>query len=633
MTRIQRIESMMAKKSGFVPPTIPTRGGITRLLAAHTASVLADRLVQMAALAVAVASASKAAATSAWILFWATVPAIALAPLAGRAVDRFARTKLMMMTDAARAFLALWFLYVLRQAAGPSALYLGVALVASAACFFTPARLALVPSLIKKEELFKVNGWFAASAMVMTLVGTAIGSLLIHHFGIVQTLQVTAALYFTSAILLRTVTEPSGKSDGNSGSGFWEGFRAIRRHQALRRLVTLAVAISVLEAWFYVGVTKLAVERLHLGILGFGGLMTALGFGLLCGVALAHRYPKTSAAEQSLWLARSLAVIGISCLVLAVVPSFIWAAASMALIGIGTAGCLTASDTLFQRAVPDRTRGRIFSARGFLSSAAFAVCVALAGKIAPLMGISGWFVGTALFTAVIAISVGLQARDMTLLYGIVHVLLRPIAWIYCRPRRIGLDRIPLSGPVLVAPNHPSRLDGALMIAYSRRRLYFLAAETNWNLWWLGWLCTQFGCVPVSRTSGNSNAVHTAAQLLNKGKAVCIFPEGHIYKDLGTLKPGVAILAATTGVPIVPVGFNGTYEAMPPGEGLRRHPVGMAVGEPIRIQKVRMNRVPEEMIERINGELSDEIRRLAGQKAAAQSWDLEEETAESAVYGY
>jgi len=217
----------------------------------------------------------------------------------------------------------------------------------------------------------------------------------------------------------------------------------------------------------------------------------------------------------------------------------------------------------------------------------------------------------------------MAAQDVNALYLALRWIIRPVSWAYCRTRRNGLDRIPLTGPVLVAPNHPSRMDAAILLAYSPRRLYFLASETNWNLWWLGWICTKFGCVPVSKTSGNSSAVHTAAQLLARGKAVCIFPEGQISKEVTALKPGVAILAATTGAPIVPVGLQGTHEAMPPKEKLRPHPVTMGVGEMIPVQKLRLSRVPQEVIERINGELSGALRSLAGQ-GMARSWEVVDE---------
>ncbi len=90
--------------------------------------------------------------------------------------------------------------------------------------------------------------------------------------------------------------------------------------------------------------------------------------------------------------------------------------------------------------------------------------------------------------------------------------------------------------------------------------------------------------------------------------------------LGDLKPGVAVLASTTGTPIVPVGLRGTYEAMPPGRPLCRHPVAIACGEVIRVPKVKLPRVPQEVIERINGELSMAIRSLAGQ-GIARPWKV------------
>jgi hypothetical protein len=79
---------MMAKRPGFL--ATESAGGVRHILAAHTASVLAERFVQMAAVGVTLAASSQAAGITAWILFWATIPAIVLAPLAGRWVDRLA---------------------------------------------------------------------------------------------------------------------------------------------------------------------------------------------------------------------------------------------------------------------------------------------------------------------------------------------------------------------------------------------------------------------------------------------------------------------------------------------------------------------------------------------------------------
>lgn len=599
---------------------VETSKGVTRLLVAHTASVLADRLVQIAAMGIALAASSKAATITAWVLFWATIPGILLAPLAGRAVDRVARGRLMMLTDAARAVLAVGLLFAFQRMTTLPMLYLGVALVASAACFFTPARLALVPNLVDKRELFKVNAWFATAAMVMTLAGTAVGTLAVRALGVPWTFGIAAVMYLASALALSTVREPRRLSVPTERPNLWEGFQAVRRHSAVRGLVAVAVAISAVEAWFYVGLTNLASAQFHLDILGFGGLLTALGAGLVAGVWFTHRQKESNPHRLLQSLAVALGLIAVSGLALAVVPSFFWALAVMLPLGAGTAMCLTASDTLFQRVVPDRLRGRVFAARGLLAGIAFAASVAVAGWAASHLTLTQWFVGAAVAVAWIGLEVWMAAQDLNLLYLALRWILKPVSWAYCRTRRTGLDRIPLTGAVLVAPNHPSRMDAAILLAYSPRRLYFLAAETNWNLKWLGWICTKLGCVPVSKTSGNSNAVHTAARLLARGKAVCIFPEGQISKEVTALKQGVAILAATTGTPIVPVGLQGTYEAMPPKEPLRPHPVTMAVGKMIPVQKLRHSRVPQEVIERINEELSGAIRSLAGQ-GMARSWKV------------
>ncbi|GEM_PF-619203 len=601
--------------------------GVRRLLAAHTASVLADRLVQIAAMGVALAASSQAATITARILFWATIPGILLAPLAGRAVDRVARGRLMMLTDAARAALAVGLLFAFQRMTTLPMLYLGVALVASAACFFTPARLALVPSLVGKQDLFKVNAWFAAAAMVMTLAGTAVGTLAVRALGVPWTFGVAALMYLVSALALSTVREPKRSPVSAERPNLWEGFKALRRHSAVRRLVAVAVAISAVEAWFYVGLTTLASAKFHLDILGFGGLLTALGAGLVAGVWFTHRQKESNPTSLLQSLTVALGLISVSGLALAVVPSFLWALAVMLPLGAGTAMCLTASDTLFQRVVPDRLRGRVFTARGLLGSAAFAGCVALAGWAVRHLSLTQWFIGVGVGVAWLGVEVWMAAEDLNVVYLALRWLIRPISWAYCRTRRTGLDRIPFTGPVLVAPNHPSRMDAAILMAYSPRRLYFLAAETNWNLWWLGWICTQMGCVPVSKTQGNSGAIHTATRLLARGKAVCIFPEGQLSKEVIDLKPGVAILAAMTGAPIIPVGLNGTHESMPPGEKFRPHPVAMAVGQAIHIPKMSLPRVPQEVIERINGELSGTIRLLAGQSGISRSWKVVTEPSE------
>jgi 1-acyl-sn-glycerol-3-phosphate acyltransferase len=98
-----------------------------------------------------------------------------------------------------------------------------------------------------------------------------------------------------------------------------------------------------------------------------------------------------------------------------------------------------------------------------------------------------------------------------------------------------------------------------------------------------WIYRLFETVPVALGSANFLALAEAAARLQVGEVVGVFPEGGISKD-GTLqpfRPGIALLALRTGVPVVPVSIRGTREALPPGHWRPRHArVDVRLGPPL-----------------------------------------------------
>lgn len=76
--------------------------------------------------------------------------------------------------------------------------------------------------------------------------------------------------------------------------------------------------------------------------------------------------------------------------------------------------------------------------------------------------------------------------------------------------------------------------------------------------------------------------------LRNGGIVILFPEGTRSGDgeLGPLKPGIAVLAARAGVPLVPAGIAGTFEAWPRSQFLpRAHPLRVHYGPPISPEEI------------------------------------------------
>jgi 1-acyl-sn-glycerol-3-phosphate acyltransferase len=99
---------------------------------------------------------------------------------------------------------------------------------------------------------------------------------------------------------------------------------------------------------------------------------------------------------------------------------------------------------------------------------------------------------------------------------------------------------------------------------------------NRLLGWLGW-------IPIRPDRFDRAGFAKAIELIKKGKAVVIYPEGTRTKD-GTLhpgKPGIGTLVAETRCPVVPAYIDGTYEVLPTGaKWPRLHPVRIIFGKPI-----------------------------------------------------
>ncbi|NNN06706.1 MAG: 1-acyl-sn-glycerol-3-phosphate acyltransferase [Elusimicrobia bacterium] len=142
----------------------------------------------------------------------------------------------------------------------------------------------------------------------------------------------------------------------------------------------------------------------------------------------------------------------------------------------------------------------------------------------------------------------------------------------------GLENVPLSGPLIVACNHSSLLDGPLlgsMIA-SRRRPCFLGKKELFANPLLSWFLLGTGVIPLDRGSGDLAALRAALGVLEDGGSLIVFPEGTRVKpgERRAPKPGVAFLAARAGARVLPARLKGTAEFP------RAFPMTVAFGAPL-----------------------------------------------------
>lgn len=179
----------------------------------------------------------------------------------------------------------------------------------------------------------------------------------------------------------------------------------------------------------------------------------------------------------------------------------------------------------------------------------------------------------------------------------------PFTWIgfrfFAKIRILGKENIRgHKHGAIFAVNHSSELDPILipatlspfsrlmpMFYIARERAFYPAAKNGGfaQYFYGGTFFKIWGAYSVFIGTGDyEHALKHHISILEKGKSVCIFPEGRKTRDgsIGEGKSGVAYLLWRTGVPVVPVAIHGHYLMKPRGFLTRKHSITVSYGKPI-----------------------------------------------------
>jgi len=173
-----------------------------------------------------------------------------------------------------------------------------------------------------------------------------------------------------------------------------------------------------------------------------------------------------------------------------------------------------------------------------------------------------------------------------IVYSVTEFVLRPLLTVVYRVEIRGGEKVPQSGPCIVASNHDSVLDGFFLALSTRRQLRFMSKIELHRVPGVKQFMDGAGCFPVDREGDRGRAVSRGVELLERGEAIGIFPQGTCLPCRNRpYRRGAARLALAAGAPLVPVCLVNTEKTLQPRTHRMRFPrVTILVGEPIEVER-------------------------------------------------
>lgn len=298
--------------------------------------------------------------------FAQVAPFILFALVAGQAVDRGDRRRILILTQvvflAASALLIAGFHSV-------ALIYSCLFLMAAARAFQWPARQATLPNLVPPELINNAVTWSSSAVEIAAVSGPAAAGLLIAWTGtrsvyLLQTLCAAAtALCFAG---LKYRSEPNPNPEPRTTKTLLEGLHFVRGN----KLLLSAISLDLFGVLFGGAVALLpiyAVEILHVGVVGLGWLRAAPSIGAVSMAVLTAHRRKAHAA--GLTLLGAVAGFGVATIVFGLSRSFWLSLVMLLLVGAFDNISVVLRQSLTQHHTPDRLKGRVFAVTSiFISS-------------------------------------------------------------------------------------------------------------------------------------------------------------------------------------------------------------------------------------------------------------------------
>jgi len=546
------------------------------------------------------------------------LPYVLLGPLAGWWADRFSRKWTMIGADLARAVVMIaipFTIFVLAEAGlGDYSIVLPLFLTGAFAAFFSPARKALIPTLVRNDQLVRANAMISAMGTIGAIFSGWLGGKLVDlanagHFGLVWNYRLDALTFVSSACFLVFLTTHMYGRDARAVKdarpklvGVWtpiiQGFRYVRDHRRVFQMILLGTVFWV-GGGVLISVVPAIVKEVFGGTFSDAGMYRGL---IAAGLALGAALMTILGAALPTSLAVMAGLLGGGVWMLALDAAFIlklgrlFPALCLLMIGAHGAMLLISVTVNIQRFVPDSRRGRVFGVYDMATTGAIVAATGMLGLphipnldqyIPYLLGAVSVGLLTAFVFAWRAYCV--RSNAVSPLLNLIWQFARFYAAFWCRARRDGICTIPRGGPVILAANHTAGVDPIVIQGTCLHRVVsFVVAREYYEKPIAGRVMRMVDCIPIDRERPGKSFLAGCLKLLKSGGCLGIFPQG-TFVDPRETQPdaryGVGVLALHTHAVVVPCHISGTrFHSNPFAAFFLRHRVRVKYGPPVDLSE-------------------------------------------------
>jgi len=332
------------------------------------------------------------------VLVAQTVPYL-LGIFAGALVDRWPRLATMIISDVLRGLIVL-AVPIIDAVSGLHVWELVVMSFALAVVqqFFDPAKAALTPSLVPRDDLVEANALLQSTRQILFIAGPAIGGAVIAAVGSLGVFYVDAISFFGSAavllLLYRRERLPGGTVVRASGTAIMrdirEGFRYIGQKRVLMVTIAVGAVLNFLLSPLPLLIPLYIKQVVKDGALQFGSLTSIVFVGFLVGALAVGRLAR--------WLGKGLlaglAIVGAGIASMAFALGLpIWPTMGIGALGGACIACASiTAQTIVQEQSADEFRGRVYASYDSLTQMGRPLSLVLGGFAADLLGVRLVFV-------------------------------------------------------------------------------------------------------------------------------------------------------------------------------------------------------------------------------------------------